>query len=99
MMRPREAKPFTRLRGFELCECSESVIVVDRFTAHAFRIPKSEMNFCSMCGPLSCSTKITEDVRKYAADRNWSTRRRSQEVLTAKSEEFTNQGFELYAKV
>jgi hypothetical protein len=27
-MRPREAKPFTRLRGFELCEYSESVIIV-----------------------------------------------------------------------
>jgi hypothetical protein len=25
--RPREAKPFTRLRGFELCECREPVIV------------------------------------------------------------------------
>ena len=31
-MRPREAEPFTGLRGFELCECSESVIVV-RLTA------------------------------------------------------------------
>jgi hypothetical protein len=31
--RPREAKPFTRVRGFELCECSESVIVV----RYAFR--------------------------------------------------------------
>ena len=29
-LKPREAKPFTRLREFELRECSESVIVVRR---------------------------------------------------------------------
>jgi hypothetical protein len=35
--KPREAKPFTRLRGFELCECSESVIV--------FRLTADPMTF------------------------------------------------------
>ena len=25
-------------------------------------------HFCSMCGPHFCSMKITEDVRKYAAE-------------------------------
>jgi phosphomethylpyrimidine synthase len=27
-------------------------------------------HFCSMCGPHFCSMKITEDVRKYAAEQN-----------------------------
>lgn len=25
-------------------------------------------HFCSVCGPHSCSMRITEDVRKYAAE-------------------------------
>jgi hypothetical protein len=81
--RPREAKP---LRGFELCECSESVIIV-RLTAdsmtflraipcpavsprRSFSAKKGAFSEggCSMCGPHFCSMKITEDVRKYAAE-------------------------------
>ena len=27
-------------------------------------------HFCSMCGPHFCSMKITEDVRKYAAEQH-----------------------------
>jgi len=30
-------------------------------------VPKTA-HFCSMCGPHFCSMKITEDVRKYAAE-------------------------------
>ena len=29
-------------------------------------------HFCSMCGPHFCSMKITEDVRKYAAEHRMS---------------------------
>jgi hypothetical protein len=39
-MEPREAKPFTRLRGFELCDCTEFVIVV-RFTADPMTFPRA----------------------------------------------------------
>jgi phosphomethylpyrimidine synthase len=28
-------------------------------------------HFCSMCGPKFCSMKITEDVRRYAAEKGW----------------------------
>jgi phosphomethylpyrimidine synthase len=28
-------------------------------------------HFCSMCGPKFCSMKITEDVRRYAAEQGW----------------------------
>jgi hypothetical protein len=29
-------------------------------------------HFCSMCGPHFCSMRITEDVRRYAAEKNLS---------------------------
>jgi len=28
-------------------------------------------HFCSMCGPHFCSMRITEDVRRYAAEQHW----------------------------
>ena len=32
-------------------------------------------HFCSMCGTALCSMKITEDVRRYAAEQVFRTRR------------------------
>ena len=56
-------------------------------------------HFCSMCGPHFCSMKITEDVRKYAAEQGLA----EDEVLTKgmeeKSREFVEKGAEVYAKV
>jgi phosphomethylpyrimidine synthase len=53
-------------------------------------------HFCSMCGPHFCSMKITEDVRKYAAEQNLS----DEEALTAgmeqKAREFHEAGSEVY---
>ena len=31
-------------------------------------------HFCSMCGPKFCSMKITEDVRRYAAEHGYADR-------------------------
>ena len=49
-------------------------------------------HFCSMCGPHFCSMKITEDVRKYAAEQGIA----EEEALTAgmeeKSREFARSG-------
>jgi phosphomethylpyrimidine synthase len=42
-------------------------------------------HFCSMCGPNFCSMKLTEDVRKIAA-----------EGMAEKSREFREQGGEIY---
>jgi phosphomethylpyrimidine synthase len=42
-------------------------------------------HFCSMCGPKFCSMKITDDIRKYAA-----------EGMALKSAEFRERGGEVY---
>jgi phosphomethylpyrimidine synthase len=42
-------------------------------------------HFCSMCGPKFCSMKITEDIRKYAA-----------EGMAQKSAEFRERGGQVY---
>jgi phosphomethylpyrimidine synthase len=56
-------------------------------------------HFCSMCGPHFCSMRITEDVRKYAAEQGIA----EQEAITAgmreKSLQFVNGGAEVYTSV
>ena len=55
-------------------------------------------HFCSMCGPHFCSMKITEDVRKYAAEQGVSEAEALKKGLEEKSSEFREHGAELYAK-
>ena len=55
-------------------------------------------HFCSMCGPHFCSMKITEDVRKYAAQQGVSDEEALQAGMEEKSREFAEKGAELYAK-
>jgi phosphomethylpyrimidine synthase len=55
-------------------------------------------HFCSMCGPNFCSMKITEDVRKYAAENGYTEDEALEEGMREKSAEFTNQGSEVYTK-
>jgi phosphomethylpyrimidine synthase len=55
-------------------------------------------HFCSMCGPHFCSMKITEDVRKYAAEQGVSDQEALQKGMEAKSKEFVEKGAEVYAK-
>ena len=55
-------------------------------------------HFCSMCGPHFCSMKITEDVRKYAAEQKISEEQALQVGLEQKSNEFVKKGAEVYAK-
>jgi len=54
-------------------------------------------HFCSMCGPHFCSMKITEDVRKYAAEHGVTEQDALQKGMEEKSREFTEKGSELYA--
>jgi phosphomethylpyrimidine synthase len=56
-------------------------------------------HFCSMCGPHFCSMKITEDVRKYAAEQGLAEAEALESGLQAKAKEFANKGAEVYAKV
>jgi phosphomethylpyrimidine synthase len=56
-------------------------------------------HFCSMCGPHFCSMKITEDVRKYAAEHGMSETDALAKGMQQKANEFSETGAELYAKV
>ncbi len=56
-------------------------------------------HFCSMCGPHFCSMKITEDVRKYAAEQGIAEEEALKKGMEEKSKEFADKGNELYAKV
>jgi len=55
-------------------------------------------HFCSMCGPHFCSMKITEDVRKYAAEQGVAEEAAIKLGLAEKSKEFVKKGAEVYAK-
>jgi len=55
-------------------------------------------HFCSMCGPHFCSMKITEDVRKYAAEQGVSDEEALKKGMAEKSKEFVEKGAEVYAK-
>ncbi|GDY21930.1 hypothetical protein LBMAG56_32770 [Verrucomicrobiota bacterium] len=55
-------------------------------------------HFCSMCGPHFCSIKITEDVRKYAAEQGIAEEEALKKGMEAKSKEFVEEGAEVYAK-
>jgi phosphomethylpyrimidine synthase len=55
-------------------------------------------HFCSMCGPHFCSMKITEDVRKYAAEQGIAAEEALKQGLEAKSKEFVEKGAEVYRK-
>ena len=56
-------------------------------------------HFCSMCGPHFCSMKITEDVRKYAAEQAISEEEALKRGMEEKSKEFVEQGSEVYQPV
>ncbi|HET8624081.1 MAG TPA: phosphomethylpyrimidine synthase ThiC [Gemmatimonadales bacterium] len=68
-------------------------LALDPVTARAFHdetLPADGAklaHFCSMCGPKFCSMKITEDIRKYAA-----------EGMAQKSAEFRARGGEVYVR-
>jgi phosphomethylpyrimidine synthase len=77
---------------------------LDPFTARQFHdetLPQDgakSAHFCSMCGPHFCSMKITEDVRKYAAEQAISAEEALQRGLADKSKEFVESGAEVYTK-
>jgi phosphomethylpyrimidine synthase len=55
-------------------------------------------HFCSMCGPHFCSMKITEDVRKYAAEQGVKEEEALKKGMEDKSREFRDKGAEVYSK-
>jgi phosphomethylpyrimidine synthase len=55
-------------------------------------------HFCSMCGPHFCSMKITEDVRKYAAEQGLAEEQALKAGMEEKSRQFVEKGAEIYTK-
>jgi phosphomethylpyrimidine synthase len=55
-------------------------------------------HFCSMCGPQFCAMKITEEVRRYAAEHGLAEEEALKKGMEEKSKEFTQKGSELYAE-
>jgi len=51
-----------------------------------------------MCGPRFCSMKITEDVRKFAAEQKISEDEILQAGMEQKAREFSKTGGEIYSK-
>jgi phosphomethylpyrimidine synthase len=77
-------------------------LALDPDTARAFHdetLPAEAAkvaHFCSMCGPHFCSMKITEDVRRYAAEQSLAEAEAIAAGLAEKSEEFRRGGLEIY---
>ncbi|HEV2456681.1 MAG TPA: phosphomethylpyrimidine synthase ThiC [Verrucomicrobiae bacterium] len=55
-------------------------------------------HFCSMCGPHFCSMKITEDVRKFAAEQGVTDEEALKKGMEEKAKEFVEKGAEVYPK-
>ena len=53
-------------------------------------------HFCSMCGPHFCSMRITEDVRKYAAEQGMAAEDALEKGMEEKSREFVEKGAQVY---
>ncbi|MBX7224568.1 MAG: phosphomethylpyrimidine synthase ThiC [Chitinophagales bacterium] len=53
-------------------------------------------HFCSMCGPHFCSMKITQDVRKYAEEKQIDEQAALEKGMQEKSKEFVEGGSEVY---
>ena len=61
--------------------------------------PAKSAHFCSMCGPHFCSMRISQDVRKYAAERGLSEESALQIGMAEKSAEFRGEGGRVYLPV
>jgi phosphomethylpyrimidine synthase len=55
-------------------------------------------HFCSMCGPHFCSMRITEDVRRYAAEQGVTEDVALEKGLHDEATEFATAGGDLYTK-
>ncbi|MBD1372722.1 phosphomethylpyrimidine synthase ThiC [Hazenella sp. IB182357] len=58
--------------------------------------PSKTAHFCSMCGPKFCSMRITQDIRKYAADKGITLENAVEEGMNEKAAEFKDTGAKIY---
>jgi phosphomethylpyrimidine synthase len=56
-------------------------------------------HFCSMCGPHFCSMRISQDIRKFAADNGVDTADTLEIGMAQKSAEFLSEGARVYLPV
>jgi len=56
-------------------------------------------HFCSMCGPKFCSMKITDDIRRFAAEHGLETVEAVDAGMEEKAREFREHGGALYVEV
>ncbi|MDX6274494.1 MAG: phosphomethylpyrimidine synthase [Frankiales bacterium] len=61
--------------------------------------PAKTAHFCSMCGPHFCSMRISQDVRKYAAEHGVDETSALELGMKEKSAEFAAQGGQVYLPV
>ncbi|MGQ0629853.1 MAG: phosphomethylpyrimidine synthase ThiC [Sporichthyaceae bacterium] len=61
--------------------------------------PAKTAHFCSMCGPHFCSMRISQDVRKYAAEHGLDEEAALQAGMDAKSKEFREHGDKVYLPI
>ncbi|MEQ6886094.1 phosphomethylpyrimidine synthase ThiC [Salicola sp. Rm-C-2C1-2] len=69
---------------------------------HDETLPKDSAkvaHFCSMCGPKFCSMKISQEVRDYAREHGLTDEAALREGMADKSEEFREQGGDLYHEI
>ncbi len=80
-------------------------IALDPEKARSFHdetLPKDSAkiaHFCSMCGPHFCSMKISQDVREYAKEKGIKEDEALQKGMDEKSQQFLDEGAEVYHKV
>jgi len=80
-------------------------IALDPEKARSFHdetLPKDSAkiaHFCSMCGPHFCSMKISQDVREYAKEKGFNEEEALQKGMDEKSQQFLDEGAEVYHKV
>jgi phosphomethylpyrimidine synthase len=58
--------------------------------------PAKTAHFCSMCGPKFCSMRISQDVRRYAAEHGLDSAEAIRAGMREKSQEFDAHGREVY---
>lgn len=66
---------------------------------HDETLPKQaakQAHFCSMCGPKFCSMRISQDLKDYAQKNNLTEEEAIAQGMNQKSEEFKEQGSQLY---
>jgi len=55
-------------------------------------------HFCSMCGPKFCSMKITEDIRRFAAEQGVEESEAIEVGMERMADEFREKGGEIYVR-